>query len=76
MAGLLGGACFVDGCEELPDGADNAFCPTHWRRLPRASRADIVRIRNESERSEGTAKRYVKRLLEATVELKKTPAPV
>ncbi len=76
MAGLLGGLCFFDGCCEAPATADDAFCSAHWRRLPHATRTEIVKLRNEGERGASTSKAYVMRLIQATKELREMPAPV
>lgn len=49
--------CGMDGCEEATTNTLDAFCPTHWARLSRKHRTELVRLRNEAARGNREAVR-------------------
>lgn len=76
LGGLQGTGCTMPGCAARALRPDDAFCDVHWRRLPRQTRVELVELRKTSGRMAELSPAYVKRLLEAALELKRMPAPV
>lgn len=51
---MKGQDCLAANCGEVPQG-ENLFCETHWRKLAKWARNELVRLRNSTRRGSKAA---------------------